>query len=74
MTKMYAGAPKPEAFRAGRVGDNNLNRLYLEEGTLNVITLGRGYAWLDTGTVESLSGLRFVQVIGESQEGSRLRL
>ena len=29
--------------------------MYLERGNLNVVTLGRGYAWLDTGTVNSLS-------------------
>ena len=32
----------------------DLNRLYLEQGTLNVEIMGRGYAWLDTGTHESL--------------------
>ena len=32
----------------------DLNRLYLEQGQLNVEIMGRGYAWLDTGTHESL--------------------
>jgi glucose-1-phosphate thymidylyltransferase len=32
----------------------DLNRLYLEQGALNVVLLGRGFAWLDTGTHESL--------------------
>ena len=32
----------------------DLNRLYLDDGTLDVVTLGRGFAWLDTGTMESL--------------------
>lgn len=42
----------------------DLNRIYLEEGSLNVITLGRGYAWLDTGTVDSLAeATEFVRVI-----------
>ena len=31
-----------------------MNKIYLEKGKLNVITLGRGYAWLDTGTMDSL--------------------
>ena len=31
-----------------------LNQMYLADGTLSVVTLGRGYAWLDTGTMESL--------------------
>ena len=38
----------------GELEITDLNRLYLEEGTLNVIRLGRGYAWLDTGTHDSL--------------------
>jgi len=32
----------------------DLNRLYLEEGTLNVELFGRGFAWLDTGNCDSL--------------------
>jgi glucose-1-phosphate thymidylyltransferase len=32
----------------------DLNRLYLERGTLSVETMGRGFAWLDTGTHDSL--------------------
>ena len=38
----------------GELEITDLNRLYLEEGTLRVIRLGRGYAWLDTGTHDSL--------------------
>jgi glucose-1-phosphate thymidylyltransferase len=38
----------------GELEITDLNRLYMEEGTLNVIRLGRGYAWLDTGTHDSL--------------------
>ena len=45
---------------------------YVEEGALNVITLGRGYAWLDTGTVDSLAeAAEFVRVI-ESREGIQI--
>jgi glucose-1-phosphate thymidylyltransferase len=38
----------------GELEITDLNRLYMEEGSLNVIRLGRGYAWLDTGTHDSL--------------------
>ncbi|MGA9270873.1 MAG: glucose-1-phosphate thymidylyltransferase RfbA [Lutimonas sp.] len=46
----------------------DVNRAYLEEDTLNVVTLGRGTAWLDTGTFNSLiQAQQFVQVIEERQ-------
>ena len=47
----------------------DLNRMYLEDGTLDVITLGRGYAWLDTGTMESLfEASQFVRTVETAQD------
>lgn len=61
---------KPSA--RGELEITDLNRIYLEEGSLNVVTLGRGYAWMDTGTVDSLyEAAEFVRVV-EAREGIQI--
>jgi glucose-1-phosphate thymidylyltransferase len=53
----------------GELEITDLNRLYLEEGKLNAQPMGRGIAWLDTGTPESLlSASNFVHAV-ESRQG-----
>ena len=52
----------------GELEITDLNRMYLEKGTLSVEVMGRGYAWLDTGTHESLlKANQFVQTIEDRQ-------
>ena len=61
---------KPSA--RGELEITDLNRMYLEQGNLNVVTLGRGYAWLDTGTMDALAeATEFVKVI-ENRQGIQI--
>ena len=62
----YAKKIKPSA--RGELEITDLNKIYLENNKLNVKTLGRGFAWLDTGTHKSLIGASsYVQTIEENQ-------
>ncbi len=61
-------AHRIQPSRRGELEITDVNRLYLEQGTLHVETLGRGSAWLDTGTHESLvDATQFVSVLEQRQ-------
>jgi len=54
--------------KRGELEITDLNRIYLEEGSLNVQVFGRGYTWLDTGTHDSLiEAANFVQIMQKRQ-------
>ena len=62
----YAKNLKPSA--RGELEITDLNRIYLEKGTLNVELLGQGFTWLDTGTHESLvEATNFVKTVETHQ-------
>ena len=66
----HAAALKPSA--RGEFEITDLNRCYLAEGALVVEKLGRGYAWLDTGTHESLlQAANFIETL-EQRQGLRV--
>ena len=66
LTSVISSSPR------GELEITDLNRLYLEQGRLNVEIMGRGYAWLDTGTHESLlDASQFIATL-ENRQGLKV--
>ena len=66
----YAKTLKPS--QRGELEITDLNKIYLSEGKLDVITLGRGYGWLDTGTVDSFyNASEYIRVL-ETRQGLKV--
>ncbi len=66
----FAKQVKPSV--RGELEITSLNELYLQDGTLKGIVLGRGFAWIDTGTIDSLvEATQFVQMI-EKRQGVKI--
>jgi glucose-1-phosphate thymidylyltransferase len=65
-------ATKVKPSRRGELEITDLNMRYLNAGTLEVARMGRGFAWLDTGTFESLIDAAFFVQTLEQRQGMKI--
>lgn len=66
--RVVSMAKKVKPSARGELEITDLNKLYLEDGSLSVKLLGRGFAWLDTGTMDSLvDAADFVRMVEQRQ-------
>jgi glucose-1-phosphate thymidylyltransferase len=71
-SKVSEKAKEVKPSDRGELEITTLNQMYLDEGLLDVQLLGRGFAWIDTGTVDSLVGAsNFVQMV-QSRQGIQI--
>ena len=70
--KVVEYAKKIKPSERGELEITDINKLYLQEGQLHVKLLGRGYAWLDTGTIESLLEAAEFMSILEKRQGIKV--
>lgn len=69
---VVTNAKKVRPSVRGELEITDLNRIYLEQGDLNVVTMKRGFAWLDTGTHDSLlEASNFIQTV-EHRQGIKI--
>ncbi len=69
---VVANAKQVKPSPRGELEITDLNRIYLEQGNLNVVTMKRGFAWLDTGTHDSLlEASNFIQTV-EHRQGIKI--